>query len=268
MKFKSLKLAASVAAMALCSLPLSASASLIYSSALTTSAQGFGTAPRLLTLQGDSGTNQNPTGVESGGVGVSSTGQIIVGGAGSVIADSSVHDFNGVSNSSSVNSLVQPTTDNQKYGIVTSGLLGITSASQIGILFNATEPSGDSINVIDLTLKFYSSTGTFLGAIDGSQNFLNSNPGNGVAGFTFVVDSAEQSYVNGLLAMGGAGTTFALEASLTDFAGGAESFLVYNVGTGAPPPPRPGNSVPEPGTLALLGLGMMGAAIARRKSKA
>jgi len=44
-----------------------------------------------------------------------------------------------------------------------------------------------------LTLKFYSSSGTLLGAIDGSQNFADSNPGNGVAGFTFVVSTDEQA---------------------------------------------------------------------------
>jgi hypothetical protein len=36
----------------------------------------------------------------------------------------------------------------------------------------------------------------------------------------------EQSYVNGLLAAGGSGTTFALEATLGDSAGGPESFLI------------------------------------------
>ena len=63
----------------------------------------------------------------------------------------------------------------------TIGSLGITSANQFGVLFNATETGGDSINVLDLTLKFYTSGGLFLGAIDGEQNFLTSNPGKGVA---------------------------------------------------------------------------------------
>jgi hypothetical protein len=41
--------------------------------------------------------------------------------------------------------------------------------------------------VLDLTLKFYTSGGSFLGAIDGEQNFLTSNPGNGVAGTTLAL---------------------------------------------------------------------------------
>jgi hypothetical protein len=51
----------------------------------------------------------------------------------------------------------------------TIGSLGITDASQIGVLFNATEPMGDSVSVLDVTLKFYGSDGSFLGAIDGQQ---------------------------------------------------------------------------------------------------
>ena len=141
-----------------------------------------------------------------------------------------------------------PLLDDAKYGIPTIGALGITSANQIGILFNATEPNGDSVNVLDLTLKFYSPAGLFLGAIDGEQNFLSSNPGNGVAGFTFVVDLAQQMQVNSWLTAGGSGTLRALEASIGDFASGPESFLIYNL-DGV-------NVVPEPGTLAMLGLGL------------
>src|SRR4051812_6912570 len=114
---------------------------------------------------------------------------------------------NGVTNQNGAAGLPNPHADNQKYGIPTIGSLGITSANQIAILFNATEPGGNSANVLDLTLKFYTSSGTFLGAIDGQQNFnTGTNPGNGVAGFTFVVDQAQQSYVNGLLALGGIST--------------------------------------------------------------
>jgi hypothetical protein len=154
-----------------------------------------------------------------------------------------------------------PLADDQKYGIPTSGSLGITSASQIGVLFNATEPAGDSVNVLDVTLKFYTSGGTFLGAIDGQQNFPSSNPGNGVAGFTFAVEQAQQSQVNTWLGQGGAGTTFALEASIANFAGGPETFLVYNLGTSVAP-------IPEPETYALMlaGLGALGF-IARRRRR-
>ncbi|MES2831831.1 MAG: PEP-CTERM sorting domain-containing protein [Pseudomonadota bacterium] len=241
-------------------LPGTASAGLIFQSAILASAQGFGNAPRDLTLQS---TGRSVT--ESGSVGVAAGGGITFG---TPISDASVFLGNGISTLSGTADMADPLADNQKYGIPTIGSLGITSANQIGILFNATEPGGDSINVVDLTLKFYTSAGTFLGAIDGQQDFRGTNPGNGVAGFTFVVDSAQQSFVNGLLGVGGAGTTLVLEATLADFAGGPDSFLIYNTNnTGGPGTGGPGTSVPEPGTVALLGMGLLGALFSRRKFK-
>ena len=246
--------ASCLTAAALAALPLGASAGLVYNAALKAPAQGFGNAPRDLTLQA---TGQ--TSFESGAVNYLGASGI---GFGVPIADSAVHDGNGITNAAGTAAMPNPLADNQKYGVPTAGSLGITTASQIGVLFNATEPGGDSINVLDVTLKFYTAAGLLLGAIDGQQNFAFSNPGNGVAGFTFVVSGDEQSFVDGLLAIGGAGTTFALEASIGDFAGGPESFLIYNLGVGTTPP------VPEPGTYALMlgGLGAMGWVMRRRRT--
>ena len=253
MKYRTHSLAAAAAAVAAVAFSPTASASLVYDETILTSAQGFGNAPRDLTLQA---TGQDT--FESGAVGVNGSGGITFGAP---ISDAQVFMGNGVSTQSGTTSMPNPLADDQKYGIPTSGSLGITSANQIGVLFNATEPAGDSINVLDVTLKFYSSTGTLLGAIDGQHNFASSNAGNGVAGFTFVVDQAQQGAVNSWLATGGSGTTFALEASLGDFGSGPESFLVYNLGSTVAP-------VPEPQTYALMlaGLGVIGF-MARRRNK-
>ena len=238
----------------------SASASLVYDSKITASAQGFGNTPKDLTLQATGQTN-----FESGSISVFSTGAIAFGNA---ISISSVFMSNGVENLSSLNAMPNPLADNQKYGIPTTGSLGITSADQIAVLFNATEPSGDRITVTDLTLKFFASNRTFLGVIDGQREFENSFAGNGVAGFTFVVDQVQQAFVNSFLAMGGARITLALEASITNFAGGPKIFLIYKINSDGSVPPSsvPPSNVPEPGTVALLGLGLLGFTASRHKS--
>jgi len=155
-----------------------------------------------------------------------------------------------------------PHADNQKYGAPFASDRGITTASDIGIIFNATEPGGDDITVSDLTLKFYLNS-TLVGSIDGQQSFAFTNPGNGVAGFVFRVDDGQRGYVNGLLALGN--IQFALEATLTGSAGGPESFRIVNLGaegrTGSG-----GQTIPEPVSLAMFGLVAFGVAgRARRK---
>jgi hypothetical protein len=250
MKLRAISLAATAMGALALTVPQVASASLIYDASILAPAQGFGTAPRDLTLQATG----NAT-TESGGIGVATGGSITFG---TVISDGSVFMGNGVSNLSGTAAMPNPLSDDLKYGIPTTGSLGITAANQIAVLFNATEPGGDSIDVLDLTLKFYTSTGLFLGAIDGQQSFANSNPGNGVAGFTFVIDQVQQATVNGWLATGGSGTTLALESTIGNFAGGPESFLIYNLAT---------NPIPEPETYALMlaGLGAIGFVARRRK---
>jgi PEP-CTERM motif len=228
-----------------------ASASLVYDATLSTSAQGFGAAPRVLTIQA---TGQQT--VESGCVGVSGSGGIVVGTAGCRGSDA-VTDPNGVVPVGGAET--NPQTDNQKFGIPTTGSLGIATAADIGVLFNAVEPGGDGINLTDLTLKFFSSTGAFLGSIDGSFNFSQTEVGNGSAGNIFRISADEQAYVNGLLAIGGNTTTLALEATATNFAGGEESFRLVNL--------RAGSAVPEPATWAmmLVGFGAMGVSMRRRR---
>jgi hypothetical protein len=236
-----------------------ASASLVYDSSIHASAQGFGNAPRALTIQ-HTGPGV-PNDFESGCVGVSATGEIIVGPDGCRKTDAAI-DPNGVTPVGGDEP--NPHADNQKFGIPTLTSLGITNAGQIAILFNATEPGGNSIDVTDITLNFYSPAGVFLTSLDGQQSFPSTNPGNGVAGFVFVVDAAERAALNAsIFAMPNFGSTIlALNSSLTGATGGPDSFLIFNRGTLGSD-----NPLPEPATLFLTGLAcLLAAAFKRRRS--
>jgi hypothetical protein len=250
-------LAAAVSTLAFAAAP--AGASIILDSSIRLTAQGFGNAPRILTVQGN--------GTESGCV-APGPGGSLAGGAGACITSASVHDSNGVTNTGG--SEVNPLSDNQKFGVPTIGALGWSNASDIGLLFNATEPGGDSINIQDITLKFYNGT-TLLGAIDGQQTLASTEPGNGVAGFAFVVDPAEQTFLNGLIFTPGgfANYRIAVETTLADAAGGPDSWLAFNRNGGGPGVPTPFGTAPEPAiwVMMMLGFGMIGGAMRRRQRK-
>lgn len=222
-----------------------AAASLVYDSAILISGQGFGNNPRLLVEQ-ETGNGDD---VESGCVGVS--GGAISIGSGACIADSQVFQPNGFTNFGGDEQ--NPQADNQKFGIPTLGELGWESAADIGLLFNAVEPSGNRVDINDVTLKFFQGD-TLLAAIDGSQEFDSTNPGNGVAGFTFVVDAEQQAFLNSsIFALPNfSDIRIALESTISDAQGGPESWAAVNLDRTVP--------VPAPAGTALFALALAGIA--------
>src|SRR4051794_14947196 len=202
-----------------------ASASLVYNSVVQVSAQGFGNAPRDLTIQAR---GNNTT--ESGCVAPSPTDPSTpMFGSGACTPESFVTMSNGIADAGGDEP--NPRDINQKFNLPTFGSLGITSASDVAVLFNATEPGGGSANLTNLTFTVFSSTGTRLFSIDGAFDFPTTVPGNGSAGFVFTVDPQQQALLAPFIAPG---NIIGLGATLTDIFGGPESFRVLNISAAAP----------------------------------
>ena len=152
-----------------------------------------------------------------------------------------------------------------QYGLPSLGALGITSASNLRLILNATEPAGNSITVNQLMLSFYDSLGASLASftLAGPVVIASTFTGIGQAGFAFGLDAAQAATASSLL--GASGTPFAdvrveLAATLTDATGGPDTFFVGNAAQVA--------AIPEPSTYLLMfaGLACIGFTVRRRMS--
>ncbi|HEY0086945.1 MAG TPA: PEP-CTERM sorting domain-containing protein [Allosphingosinicella sp.] len=244
--------------------PQMASASIIYVQPIYDTGTGFGNEPRLLTVQ-ERGPRAD--GTESACVGVSG-GQTSVG-SGNCISDSQVFKGNGVTNEGGDE--VNPAREGNKYDTPTIGELGFNGAEDIGLIFNATDPAGNSISIDDITLKFFLDD-VLIAAIDGNMTFDMTEAGNGVAGFLLAVDEEQQAYLNStVFGLGNfADVRIALETTVSAAAGGPESFYATNLNrtpttstgsTGS----TGGTPVPAPAGLGLFALGALGLLARRRR---
>jgi len=146
--------------------------------------------------------------------------------------------------------------------------LGITSGSQIGILFDGVQPQSGNNNVVninDLTLKLYSGS-TLLYQVSGSFSNLATNPGNGTSDYLFTLDPSAASAFNAVLA-GNTNDFIALDSTISfpNQSAGPDSYSFVNLNTGLNTGPTP-SPMPEPSSLLLLGTGVAGTAgILRRR---
>jgi len=228
-------------------------ASLVLTSPIFVPGTGLGTEPTILTI-----TSAGSSTTEAGCVGNTSTQ---IGNAVSLL---------GVCTGSSGDVM----TGSSQIGPQSLAAGGVTTANTFGIVFNASEPAGDSITLTGLTATFYSPTGAFLYQTSGftcpglvNCTFPSTNTGTGKSGFLFTLDAAQQQAATTAGAFANSGNLVGLFASASNATGGLESFYLASV------PPTGGGGggggvVPEPGTMVLMvtGIGLAGIGAYRRKS--
>lgn len=134
---------------------------------------------------------------------------------------------------------------------------GVTDASQLRFVFNASQPAGGSITLTNLTVNFYGTTANplFSASLATKPLTLTSTfPGTGNSGFVFQLDTTQAAAVNAILAQT---TSIGGGFSATGASGGQDTLFL---GTG------PGvTAVPEPSAFLLFGSSLGAVAFWRRR---
>ncbi|MDP2398614.1 MAG: PEP-CTERM sorting domain-containing protein [Burkholderiales bacterium] len=149
--------------------------------------------------------------------------------------------------------------------VLSFSLLGITDASSLRLVFNASEPAGNSITLESLVMNvFDSGSGSLLFSSSYAgvpQTFADTFTGTGTSGFVFALDAGDAAALQALLALPGSGShVIGVSSSASSATGGAETIYV---GSSV-------SAIPEPETYAMMaaGLGLLGFVARRRKKTA
>lgn len=128
------------------------------------------------------------------------------------------------------------------------------SASDLRFVFNASEPSGGSIDLNQLEVSFYGTTSTplFTASLGSPMTLTSTEAGTGKSGFVFELNATEAAEAQGFLGMT---TAIGAGFSATGASGGQDTLFLET----AP------SVVPEPGEGSLLLTGLLGVALLLRR---
>lgn len=205
-------------------------ASLVQIGTVYDTGAGFGNVNTVLTLQ-----NDNQSGDASGSVSYSGGGDVTSGDT----LPGPVH--------------------NKTYSFAD---LNVTQALDLKFIFNAVEPGNAAANGVtleDLVLSIYSDTGVslFTASLAAPVTFAETESGIGKSGYVFGLDAIQAALAQAFV---GATNRIGLAATLSGATGGPDTFAVSFLDDDVPP-----NEVPEPGSVALLGLAVAGVWAVRRR---
>ncbi len=139
--------------------------------------------------------------------------------------------------------------------------LGVTQAADLRIFFNINENNQPNVLLRTLVVTAYDATGAsvFSASLPAPLTLTEIGSGIGTSDYVFGLTPDEAAELQAVFSPN---LRIGLEASISNAQGGFESFFG---GYAATTPPV---SVPEPGALALLGVGLVGLAGLRRRRNA
>jgi len=240
-------------------------ASLIYTENVDLTGTGLGSVLTILTIQesGDrtAGDSATPYPDDESGC-VSWTGSDDLLGASACTAFTGFEGFGGDESTGASQTLTRTLSE-----------VGVESAEDLAIIFNANEGSDNDVLLQDVCVSIFSAAGSvlFTACLDDTLypdiTFNNLVGGTGSSGAVFRLDDAQSIEANLLGAFGDPTNRIGVAGLAGDAQSGPDTFFgILSLRDLPPPPPDP--AVPEPGSMILLGSGLCAVAAAVRRRRA